>query len=350
MALLFIDGFDAYGTTPGNAGVGLQYQYTVGTPSGMLVANGRTAGGYALQMSAGTNRSLLSPTLGTLATVVVGFAFQPKTAFAAVTILSLMDGSTQHINLRHTGGGEFSIHRGNTLLATTSGAAIAVDSWGFIELKVTTHDTTGAYELRVNGVNVLSATNVDTRNGGNSYITNVKLELNTGVTNNYIFDDLYILDTSGSVNNDFLGNRRVVTLFPNAEGDNIDFTPASGTDNSAMVDDNPPPASSTVVVDDTDYVESDTTGHKDLYQYGNLAGSGAINGVQVTTICGVTAASTFTLKTLAKSGTTESADGGVAISSTTYVGKSRILETNPDTAAAWTASEVNAAQFGIEVG
>lgn len=347
MALLWIDGFDAYGSTPGNAAVGL-YRYTVSGNTGLLVQNGRS-GGYALQM-AGVSRSIKTPTLGNLATVVVGFAFQPKTSYAAVVIMTLLDDATAGFVLRHTATGEFELRSGATVLGTTSGAAVALDTWAYIELKVTTHATTGAFELRINGTNVLSGSNVDTKNGTHDYINSVRLELSTGGTNLYLFDDFYICDTSGSVNNNFLGNRKVVTLFPNAEGDESDFTPASGTDNSAMVDDNPPPATGSNVTSDTDYVESSTVGHKDLYQYGNLGGSGSINGVQVTTICGVTDANTFTLKTLAKSGTTESADGGVTVSSTTYTAVSRILETNPDTSSAWTASEVDSAQFGIEVG
>ncbi len=344
MALLFVDGFDAYGQTPGNTVVGTGYRYSTPSTAGWTVRDGRVPGGYSVQVT-GASRSLLTRNLGNLSTVVVGFAFKPTNSYNAVQIMSLWDGASQGVTLRHTVAGEFEIRRGTSAantLGTTSGAAVSLDTWAYIELKVTTHATTGSFELRVNGVNVLSGTNVNTKGGSNNYITNAKLELSTGTANSYFFDDLYILDTSGSVNNDFLGSRKVVTVFPSAEGDNIDFTPSTGTDNSALVDENP--------ANESDYVESGTTGHKDLYQYGNLGATGGINGVQVTTIAAVSDANPLTLKTLAKSGTTESADAGQSVSTTTFSAFSRILETNPDTSAAWTASEVDGAQFGIEVG
>ena len=63
-----------------------------------------------------------------------------------------------------------------------------------------------------------------------------------------------------------------------------------------------------------------------------------------------TDATSMTLNTLIKSGATEDAGTGEVIGSTSYKVLKRIAETDPNTAAPWTVSGVNAAQFGVKVG
>ncbi len=209
-----------------------------------------------------------------------------------------------------------------------------------MEFKVVCANSGGSYELRINGVTVAQNASTDTRAGSHDYHDIVEI---LGVAGDgQQIDDLFILDGSGSTNNNFLGSRKVTTLFPTAEGDSSDYTPSTGSDNSAVVDDNPHNSA-------TDYVESSTSGHTDLYQYSNVSNMGTINGVSVNTVCAQSDGTPFSLKTHVKSGSTDSEDAGQAIGTTSDVTRKRILETNPDTAAAWTQSEVNAAQFGIEV-
>jgi hypothetical protein len=232
------------------------------------------------------------------------------------------------------------VRRGTTVLAT-SVAAFGVEVWRYIEFKVVCNDTTGSYELRIGEETVLSATDVDTKAGTHDYHDSFRF-YGAGLTDAdaTIIDDCYILDGSGTLN-DFLGNVRVLTIRPNAAGDTTEWAPSAG-DNYAAVDEE-------VCDDDTSYVEDDTADQTDLYNYGAISATAGVIGVQVNTDCRETDATSFSLKTVCKSGATTDADAGQAIGSASYVTRTRILETDPDTAAAWTAGGVNAAQFGVKV-
>jgi hypothetical protein len=340
--LLWIEGFEGMGATdsaaPAPAGVMSRKYVNVLQSDYQYLMAGRT-GGHCLEMRGWGGFS--TPALTTNATVVVGFGFY-FAAIANVRIMSLSDGATEGINLRMETTGELAIYRGTTFLARTTGLGLTNATWYWIELKVYCHDTSGTYEVRVGGVNKLSASGVDTKAGSNAYHNIATIPAPNGTVR---YDDIYILDGSGAANNDFLGNMKVVGVFPNGDvGGYTDFTPSSGTDHYALVDENP-------TNDNTDYVESSTTGHKDLWDYGAVSGLGAaIAGLQVNTEVRETDASSFSLITLIKSGATESADSAQAIGSTNYKTLRRISETDPATGAAWTVSGVSAAQFGVKVG
>jgi len=230
----------------------------------------------------------------------------------------------------------------STMLNQTTDPALSTDNWHYIEVKVVVHDTAGSYEIRVDGVTVLSDTNVDTRGGDeDSEIVQFKPQVV-----NQELDDIYICDTDGTTNNDFLGQVVIEGIFPSADGDASGWTPASGTDNSAMVDDIPPD-------DDTSYVESNTQGDEDLYDYADLSTitTEPILGLQVNTDVRMNEfPGDFDLYQPVKSGSTTSDGQPANIATDNYEVATRILETDPDTSSAWTASGVNGTQFGIKVG
>ena len=230
---------------------------------------------------------------------------------------------------------------GNTLLATTANPVLATNTWHYLEAKVVCHDTTGSYEVRLDGQTILSGSSVDTRGTGDSRYALFQLQ-------NYYqcIDDIYICDTDGTINNDFLGRVVIEGILPNADGDSTDWTPASGSDNYAMVDDIPPD-------DDTSYVESGTEGDEDLYDYADLSTitMETILGLQINTDVRLNAVSgDIDLYQTVKSDSTSSDGAPTNIASDDYEVATRILETDPDTSSAWTVSGVNAAQFGIKVG
>ena len=200
---------------------------------------------------------------------------------------------------------------------------------------------TGSYEIRIDGQTVLSDSGVDTRGSANSRYVLFQLQ-------HYYqcIDDIYICDTDGTSNNDFLGQVVIEGVLPSADGDSGDWTPASGTDNSAMVDDIPPD-------DDTSYVESNTEDAEDLYDYANLSTitTETIVGVQINTDVRINAfPGNIDLYQTVKSGGTTSDGQPTNIAMDEYEVATRILETDPNTSSAWTASGVNAAQFGVKVG
>ena len=186
---------------------------------------------------------------------------------------------------------------------------------------------------------MLSNGSVNTKAGTHDYHTTFGL----GMRGDYmVVDDLYVLDGTGAVNNDLLGVRKVVTIFPNAAGDVNDWTGSSGADHYTLVDENP-------VDDDTTYIESSTSSQEELWNYTDPASIASVSGIQISTDCRLTDVSPITLETQVKSGSTDSSDAGQVPSGTSYSTVSRIVELNPDTSSAWDATSLNSAQFGVKV-
>lgn len=346
--LLWIEGHDSYGTTPGNVVDGFSEVYPDNANLATIaVQAGRLAQNSTEVRSSSGNSYYTTPNLGNMATVIVGTAFKPAFALTTNIICELRedDNGTQGMNVLLNSTGTLSVRRGTTVLATTA-AIMSVDVWHYIEFKVTVHDTTGAYELKVNGVSQLSATSVDTKAGAtNNYANRVRFYGVSGVLagRGHWYDDQYIADATGSINNDFLGDRRVQTIFPNVDGDQTDFSLSTGTDSFALVDDNP-------LDDDSTYVESSTSGHRDLYQFENLVAAQTVNGVQQHAIARKTDVTNFDIQLVVKSATTVSEGSNQTVGSTTYGDFQRVVEQNPDTSSAWTLTTINAAQFGYDVG
>jgi hypothetical protein len=338
--LLWADGFENYGTsgTPTPSGV-MSRKYTTNLDGTYGISTGRF-GGYCFYMTWDSGVYIQTPALTTDATIVVGLAIKfPEYYNYNYQFLSLLDGATWGVNFWITPVGEIEIYRGGTLLGTTNGANIRQTKWYYIEIKVKCDDSTGTYEVRVGGVTVGSGSGLDTKAGSNAYHDRVRIVC--GARNHTYYDDFYVCDTSGSLNNDFLGNVKVVTMRPDSAGDTTEFTPSAGS-NYACVDE-------AVANDDTDYVSDATTDHKDLYNYG-ASTLNSIKGVVVCTDCRQSDATAFSLKTPCKSGATENDDSAQSIGTTSYVTKQRVLETDPNTSTTWTLTDLNAAQFGVKVG
>jgi len=337
MALVFIEGFDAYGTTVNVAPVGMGRKWSDGAVSSfMRVRTGRLTG-YSVSLNPWDEVGFAVPATQTL---ILGFGFNSKTANLAETrVVEFRDGSTIGINLRRQTTGEWSIYLGTTHLATTSGEALTYDTWCYVELRVKVDNSAGEYELRVNGSVVLSASSTDTQPGSNAFTDTIRLVATNASGVLLYYDDLYLLDETGSTNNTFLGPVKVETIFPSADSA-VDCTPSTGSDNYALLDDN-------AANDDTDYVTG-AAADVDLYDYPSVD-SNVIFGLVVNTVCRETDATPLDIVQLAKSGSTTGSSAAETIGSSTYVMRKAIFEENPDTSSAWTNSGVNAAQFGFEI-
>lgn len=340
--LLHGEGFEALGVTSGNAAVGIDQDYPSSSTHVSLtrIQDGRF-GGHCLSHEASGDAYVTTGNLGNLATVITGVAMRVTNTLSDYRVLSLReeDNATEGINVRVTSGGALAVYLGNSLIATSGTTPITPNNWYYIELKVLVNGS-GDYEVRVDGSNVLSGS-TDTQAGANEYANRVRLHAGLASASRQVqFDDWYVCDDSGSINNDFLGTRRIITYFGTADGDSSQLTPDSG-DNYARVNENPRDG-------DTSYVESGTSGHLDLYQMDTVTFS-AINGVIVEAVVRKTDAPDMGAHLVAKVGGTEYPGSAIPVTDSDYTTIRRVLETNPDTAGTWTDAEINASQFGIEV-
>lgn len=339
MALLFLDGFDHYAT----ADIAKKWTSSVG--ASIDLSNGRRSGG-ALLGSIG-NVALVSKTLAAAsASFVMGCAIKLGAVATNCDLFRLHDAGTFQCGVRIAADGTLFVHRnGTTLTGGTSVVGLSVGTWAFVEFKVTIADSiaAGSCKVRINGVDVITVTTgQDTKNTANASANQVSI----GGTNgsgaaNTLVDDFYVCDLSGVSNNDFLGDCRIDTLYPNGDGSNSAFTTSTGATHYTLMDEATPNTS--------DYVESSVVSNKDTYAFQNLSAiTGNIYGVQVCSAALKDDAGARSIANTVKSSATN-ADGATQTLSTSQVYYVDVFATDPNTAAAWTEANINSAEFGVKV-
>jgi hypothetical protein len=232
-------------------------------------------------------------------------------------------------------------------LATSLPGQVPAATWVYVELKVKCSSASGEAYVKVNGATVLSATGIDTANmSANNYFTSIGVggsEGTSGAGAITYFDDFYYCDDTGAVNNGFLGDVQIQAIYPEADTATADWTPSNAGDNYVEVDDATPD-------DDSGYVSSNTPGDDDLYEMQDISST-------ATTIFGLLCnarvkkddATVRAYALLVESGGTVGELATRTAPFGSYVNQQDVSETNPDTTAQWTKSEVDAMTAGIRV-
>jgi hypothetical protein len=227
--LLFVEGFDHFLASD----IGKKWPGLVVGQSYLAMGSGRFGGQSLLCPNNVAEATGVTRNLGAnYSTLIAGFAFKtatkPTNSNYVASVFSFQDGTTPQLNVRVNEAGNLIVARNNTTIAT-SAYALPVNSWVYIEFKATIHASAGSYEVRVNGVNVLSATNVNTMGSSTANINTITLgpvhsAIGFVFSNTWSYDDFYLCDTTGTKNNDFLGDMRVDTIRPNGAGTNTQLT------------------------------------------------------------------------------------------------------------------------------
>lgn len=245
--------------------------------------------------------------------------------------------------------GTISIIRGDdvdnpaVVLATSATTAIVAEAWQHVEMFATIDNSVGYAEVRVNGVTVVSVADVDTQATSLSETSQCKIGRSLrnlgagsaeGVPVTYI-DDLYAYDNTGSFNNSFLGDRRVITLRPNANTAEADWTPVGAATGYEAIDDVAPDG-------DTTYISSATVGDVSEFQYENMpAGISNIAAVVAVNMSRKTDAGPTNMQVSAISGASVT-DGADRPITERYTYWQDVFETDPASAAPFTPAEVDA--------
>lgn len=338
MTIIFADGFDHYATADG-----LKKWDTFGTGVSINASGGRRGGG-ALAFSGSTRfaEKLIVPSnLGyypsPYRTIAVGFALSPGAN--NVDICYLRNDLTAHVGLLLTSNYAISAWRGSnsTVLGTSANNVVASSGYTYIVFKAYIHDTAGTIDVWVNGAAtpVLSLTGQDTRNGGNGPGINLLGIRGVGAST---YDDLVVTDGTN------LGDVRIDTLYPNADGNYSQFTPSTGGTHYVLVDEAP--------VNTSDYNTSTATlNDRDSYAMSNLGTlvSSTIHGVQVVTASLKTAdTGSRGLAPFIRSGSTNG-DGTGRLLTASQSFQYQVAETDPNTSGAWSLSAINAMEVGAVV-
>lgn len=209
-----------------------------------------------------------------------------------------------------------------------------------IEIRGDWLNTTGSWELRVND-------EVWAYFDGNIDLDGVinRIYFHTGLQGDgaqYSISDFYLIDEDGTTPSEFLGaSFQVEVLRPTAEsGTESDFTPSTGIDNSALVDD--------AIRHDADatYITSAVTGNIDRYTTSNQLNGQRIIGASVIGVARHEGSADNFRLTIFENAT--AGNGGTEALTASYVPYQYLTTVNPDTSLPWTVAELEGCEFGVE--
>lgn len=340
MALKWMDGAEIWGYTN-------YYLAAYASAGGLTIQTpGRISPGQRyVSLSAGSGH-LTTPSLGQQNTWVVGVGLRMSND--ADFELRFLDDDTEQCRLEAVQNGsnfDLRLVRGSTTIFTSS-TSFQANIWHYFELKVTVRTgTNGSYELRRNETLVDSGSSVNLAESGSDGCDAVSLGHHSA--GSVFVDDLYVLDSTGTSNNDFLGDSLCVAILPDGDGATTNWTTSTGVTHYTLVDD-----SSTLPPDNNDYVYSDTNGQIDLFSFDDLpaTGLGSIRAVKLSNLSRMAAVGSRTCRAKFRSsgGTVANGDDFV-VDGESALDRPVIFDENPVTTSAWTASDINGGQFGVEV-
>lgn len=349
MALLFMEGFDW--VDPALTSTALQdqiktYWFDANTsffnPQG-VVSTGRLGTGNAIQLGGQSgSQFLVSPLLDpVVGEAVIGFAMRPSAFQDNTTFFQVRSGGVATLVFRVDAVGVIEIYEANSFRVTTT-AVMTANEWNYIEVKFTL-GTSGSVEIRINGTTQYVNTNINIDNGQTSWNNFVIGCMTLGGSTEY--DDIYVLDTTGATNNDFLGLVNVKTLVPDASGSTNTFVASDASpaaDHWMLVDELPGD-------DDLTYLEGSVSGERELFSYEPSSPIGAVYAVQHLVATRVTDNTARDIRFTTEFGATISDNGTETIASSTYKFSSITYDVNPDNGSVWTEASIDATDFGITI-
>lgn len=214
-----------------------------------------------------------------------------------------------------------------------STVAIHINTWYYFEAYVKIHPSAGAVIVRLNNVEIINVTGVNTRFTTENQITHVQLGggLFAGMQSDWC--DYYVHKTQ------FLGDIRIGLMKPNADNTNSGWSLSTGANVWELVDEVPP--------NQSDYVFATAAGSKFYTEMEDTVLTGPCLGIQVLTCFEKEDSGDRRGKTVIVEGGTET-DGVespiVATPSQLYARDT--YDVNPRTSAQWTEAQLNAIKAG----
>lgn len=307
-------------------------------------------GGSAVQLDTGvispasSTGSLCRVLTGAPTNIFMGAAINPTSLSNSNILLGCTGAAGGIIAIEVSIGGAIRLVDSDDLqLAVTANGLIVVGTWSYIEVRVDI--VLGLVQVRQDGVQVLTFS-------GSIANGNASIELaglgypDTFGSSGRRFprgDDLYVCDSLGAQNNNFLGNVRVIQL-PRTADASVQLTPSGVGGNFAQVDDSPSQNG------DTDYVSTGLAGNRDRYSSSTAVAGNPLNfyGVGTRMWLRGTGAQNRVARNVLRSGIFDSNGADVAPGAS-YVGYDDYFQADPATGGTWKLESIRAAQVGPQL-
>ncbi len=320
MALVLTEGFDHY------AGAQAVEKFWNGT---VIMGPGRGFGGQSAGVVVNNPVSKVFPS--TYSTIFASAAFKLTGSVSSRLMTLETAGGTVVAAIGLDVSGHLTLTDGAANLIATGTTIVPYNTWFYVGVEIIV-GTSGHGTVQLNGAAEIASTlgNFGSTNIGRIAFWNMTL---AGATN---VDDVVVQDSTGSAPlNDFLGDVRVETLYPVADGTYTQWTPKIAGPHYQMVNEH-------LIDGDGTFVYDATPTDKDSYILETFIGS--IYGAQLNIGARKGDASVRQLKPMVRQSGTDYL-GSLATLSADYVFYSWLLDNDP-TGTPWTAAQINADEFG----
>lgn len=327
------EGFDQYPTWSPGSGLGAQALWGV-TLSASLT--GGRFGGQAARLANYILQSSIYRGIPATNMVSIGFAVKVVDSPTAMKLLYLRDTENNEIiSLDISATNALIIRRGSSILAFSDPDIFPSGQWAYVEFAAKLSSSDGTTSVMINGVQVDSLTLTGAGIGGIASI--VHFGGIGGSVGAVTFDDIYV-EIDGT---EHIGEGRVSIVAVNDDV-TTDFTPSTGTDNYANV--NQIPAST------ARYNYSNILGARDVFRLNDLDFEPSrIYGVQVTTNATKSETGIRSIKNVLVSGETEELGSELVLAYAANNWCSDFWAKDPDTDEAWTVEGVSGLHIGYEI-
>ena len=330
MALLFATGFETNSD--------LVRYFDAADTRFSIVSSPRRNGNYALRgFYQGGDVTKRIP--GGVSTAISGVALYSATIRYDQYFLGFANSANNmNVELRVNTLGRLyvSIRQGAAYYGTN--VSTAAHHWYYVEMKVYCASSGGYVIVRLNGVEILNVSGINTAyNSGNPNTERFRISGEDA----FFFDDWYICDNSGTKNNDFLGDIKVLSYTPSRNGSHIDFSPVGATSNYQAVNE-------ALQNSDTNYVTQSGIGMYDLYGFTAPSISGSLLGIQQTVTARKDDSGTRFIKLIGSYGSNNAESSSISLldSYRTYF---NIYESRIGTNEDWSFNDLNSAEFGFKI-
>lgn len=345
--ILWAEGFDHYGDTEANMLAGAWAQVDIGFSLDTTQARTGSRSLHAGGSNTGTLRRVLGDSFTRVGiAMAVRFNGLPGNN-ANCQLIQFRDGfNVVQISIVVQSTGKIAIYNAaadNTQpvlhLLAESTVLVQAGGWNHIEAWVDVDGADGAVEVRLNEVTAVTANGVNTDPTGAGEISQFACTTSGDISSaDKWIDDLIAAEGSSSdsgFNSDFIGDRKVFTDFPDADTAEVDWTPSSGPNRFAMVDEPDPDGDATY---DEAAVEGDVMG----LSFPDLpADVVSVQAVQLVHLSRKTDAGPCDIQGAVQSSGDED-QGADRPMTTAYTLYGDVFETDPHTGLPWTRAAVNA--------
>nr|DAF93760.1 MAG TPA: hypothetical protein [Myoviridae sp. ctshb19] len=354
MSLLQQDGFDHYGTTVLTTASGVSqilwlsagYELPTGTTT-PSTSYGKNTGSLGLGLAGSTAdyvwlKKAIKPQRlfaenGTYVpaeknTIVLGASIR----FPAVPTGRLLFAKVNNIEI--TLGTDWYVYVNDV----STGYQCELNIWNFIELEI--DYATGKFRLWMTDANVFE---MNLPAGFVADYWEIKARWLTGSNVGTLIvhvDDFYMIDGTGTYNNQRVGKSYTLTRYPTADSE-IAMTPSTGATNWNLVSEPTPNL-------DTNYVTSAVPDAVDLYTNTTAfptVDEGAVRAVTIVPCVRMLEPDSLSVTAVVKVGSAVSEGYRMKLKAATYSSQGHTFEVNPQTNLPWSPTEVQNAKFGQKI-